>query len=533
MSPRSLQEWTDRLVFLETEQATAVGADEKFALLKKIEEARRKIDEISNRPDPPEAPTSAGDASRKPRPTTGATQLKVVVSSTVSDLQEHRRGVLDACLRQGMFPLMTEHQAATADDLASESTRRVDEASIYLGIFGHRYGDIPAWPRRLDHRDGVRPRRRARPAASGLPDARRAPTTSFGRRPRGNRGTAGAAQGTSCKTTRPSPFSVRQTTCAPRSSTRSPATAGPTSARSITFATSRSRPRPTSPIPILCFRPASWSDVRRSSTGSPIGSRRRAAETYDARVLCVVAIGGMGKSALTWKWFNEIAPYEMTPLKGRLWWSFYESDATFENFVIRALAYVRGAPRTEIQRMSIGEREDELLNILDREPFLLALDGLERILVAYARPDAARLPDDDLDEETRNFIAASGETMLPSETRHPLRKTTDPRAGNFLRKLSRLRASRVLISSRLYPAALQTAHRRRATGRQGPSPRRSERRGRPRPLAGFRCRRYAGRDAAPLQQLRQLSTLDPGPGRRGGAISPGTWRLQPLARGTP
>src|SRR5262249_35061689 len=29
---------------------------------------------------------------------------------------------------------------------------------------------------------------------------------------------------------------------------------------------------------------------------------------FDARVFCFVAIGGMGKSALTWKWFNQIAP---------------------------------------------------------------------------------------------------------------------------------------------------------------------------------------------------------------------------------
>jgi hypothetical protein len=58
------------------------------------------------------------------------------------------------------------------------------------------------------------------------------------------------------------------------------------------------------------------------------------------RIMSVIAIGGMGKSALTWTWFNEIAPQEIKPLAGRMWWSFYESDATFENFVIRALAYV-------------------------------------------------------------------------------------------------------------------------------------------------------------------------------------------------
>ena len=92
----------------------------------------------------------------------------------------------------------------------------------------------------------------------------------------------------------------------------------------------------------------------------------------------------MGKSALTWKWFNEIAPQEMRPLAGRMWWSFYESDATFENFVIRALAYVTGRAREDVEKNTKpGEREEQLLAALDRAPFLLVLDGLERILIAY------------------------------------------------------------------------------------------------------------------------------------------------------
>ncbi|NJL18602.1 MAG: hypothetical protein HC938_17045 [Nitrospira sp.] len=36
------------------------------------------------------------------------------------------------------------------------------------------------------------------------------------------------------------------------------------------------------------------------------------------RIFNVVAIGGMGKSALTWHWFDRIAPQEMQPLAGRL-----------------------------------------------------------------------------------------------------------------------------------------------------------------------------------------------------------------------
>ena len=109
-------------------------------------------------------------------------------------------------------------------------------------------------------------------------------------------------------------------------------------------------------------------------------------ETPRVSIFNIVAIGGMGKSALTWKWFNEIAPQEMKPLAGRMWWSFYESDATFENFVIRALAYVTGRAREDIEKnVKPGEREEQLLAALDHAPFLLVLDGLERILIAYAR----------------------------------------------------------------------------------------------------------------------------------------------------
>ena len=87
------------------------------------------------------------------------------------------------------------------------------------------------------------------------------------------------------------------------------------------------------------------------------------------------------------------------------------------------------------------------------------LDGLERVLIAYASMDAAFLQDDDLDDETANYVA--GAHGLPESAgqsfvgRHRLRKTADPHVGQFLRRLAGLRVSRLLISSRLYPAELQ------------------------------------------------------------------------------
>jgi Domain of unknown function (DUF4062) len=68
---------------------------------------------------------------------------KVMISSTSLDLPEHRKVVLDACLRKGMFPLMMEHLPAADADAIEESLRMVNEADIYLGIFAYRYGHIP------------------------------------------------------------------------------------------------------------------------------------------------------------------------------------------------------------------------------------------------------------------------------------------------------------------------------------------------------------------------------------------------------
>ena len=186
----------------------------------------------------------------------------------------------------------------------------------------------------------------------------------------------------------------------------------------------------------------------------------------EVRIFNVIAIGGMGKSALTWHWFSNIAPLEWPSMAGRFWWSFYESDAYFENFVIRALAYVSRSTPDEVRKLPAPERETALLHILDREPHLLVLDGLERILVAYARMDAAYLADDDYDRATANWVAQhvahlqgvphlAGDIAQSFTGEQRLRRTADPRAGQFLKKLSKVRASRILVSSRLYPFDLQ------------------------------------------------------------------------------
>src|SRR5205807_3174080 len=72
-----------------------------------------------------------------------AEQLRVMISSTAADLPEHRKEILDACMRQSMFPIMMEHLPASDAEAISASLKLVNEADIYVGVFAHRYGYVP------------------------------------------------------------------------------------------------------------------------------------------------------------------------------------------------------------------------------------------------------------------------------------------------------------------------------------------------------------------------------------------------------
>lgn len=388
-------------------------------------------------------------------------QLTVMISSTARDLPEHRKEVMDACLRQGMFPIMMEHLPASDDEAVPASLKMVDEADIYLLILAHRYGYVPTAnnPERIS----VTEHEYNRALERKIPILTFAMHEDHPLKAADVEKGEGAVKleafkrlallkGTNFFT---SPADLRADVINSLSHHRE--------ADLTAFHYVSDIPAPPE---AFIAHPYTLLQTHRLVGRQPELNlltdwvAKPDAEVYRARILNIVAVGGLGKSALTWKWFNDIAPQEMKPLAGRMWWSFYESDAYFENFVTRALAYVSRRPLDETQQIPAPERETQLLAALDREPFLLVLDGLERILIAYARMDAAHLSDDDYDKQTANFVAnaiglpASAAQSFTGE--HRLRKTADPRAGAFLRKLSNVRASRILVSTRLYPADLQT-----------------------------------------------------------------------------
>src|SRR5271165_1117746 len=170
------------------------------------------------------------------------------------------------------------------------------------------------------------------------------------------------------------------------------------------------------------------------------------------RVLAVHALGGMGKSALTWTWFhNEGGP--SFRLSGRMWWSFYAPDASFDSFLTHAVAYSSKIAISEAAKLSFSDREQLLLRILRERRFLLVLDGLERLLIQYNRMDAANLPDYVPGGEHGSDADADGEEALPSATDNE-RRLVDYRVGEFLQACAAGK-SQILITSRLYPADLE------------------------------------------------------------------------------
>lgn len=399
----------------------------------------------------------------------------VMISSTARDLSAYRAQVMDACLRLDMFPRMIEHLPALPTDASRASLDLVDEADVYIGIFAHRYGYVPeGYDISITEMEYERAVERDIPRLIFLmhDDVAVLPKefeigeaaeklAKLKERLRDERVVASFTTPEDLRTLIVQRLGEVKKQIDTAHTDESGQPRGLTLAESLHYVSEIPQPpesyiaHPYTLLQVrrLIGRKAEMELLTDWVTGKHYG---------DVSILNVVAIGGMGKSALTWAWFNDVAPQEFIPLAGRLWWSFYESDATFENFVTRALAYVSRQSLEEVEKLSLADQEDRLLGILDGEPFLIVLDGLERILTAYARLDAAYLRDDDvLDENTANrVVGALGIPPRAGESfvgKHILRKTADPRAGNFLRELANIRASRVLASTRLYPADLQTA----------------------------------------------------------------------------
>jgi len=151
-------------------------------------------------------------------------------------------------------------------------------------------------------------------------------------------------------------------------------------------------------------------------------------------LLVLRALGGFGKSALTWHWLlHDVDPVQWPRV---VWWSFYEGDTSFERFVTETVHYLDPS-----SALSVSPREQLsfLLRALHSRGSLLILDGFERALRAFGGLNAAYQGDE--------TVSAAGE-----------RDCLSALADAFLRNTASLPGikAKVLLTSRLRPAPLET-----------------------------------------------------------------------------
>jgi tetratricopeptide (TPR) repeat protein len=114
-------------------------------------------------------------------------------------------------------------------------------------------------------------------------------------------------------------------------------------------------------------------------------------EDKDHPLLVLRALGGFGKSALTWHWLTHDVEAKKWPRV--VWWSFYEGDASFEHFVEETLVYLYSY---EIKKRNLSRRDAlmSLQDALQESGTLLVFDGFERVLRAFGGVEAAYQGDD-------------------------------------------------------------------------------------------------------------------------------------------
>ncbi|VVB87732.1 Uncharacterised protein [uncultured archaeon] len=155
-------------------------------------------------------------------------------------------------------------------------------------------------------------------------------------------------------------------------------------------------------------------------------------------MLSLIAMGGMGKTALAWHWLTEdIKGSDEQPRK-ILWWSFYDSEAGFDRFLRKAIEYFSEDEVDWNKLASTRDKMEFLHKILSENRYLMVLDGVERVLRNYYNLGSPYQGDE-----------------IKKDDRGDFRSCIEPNCGMFLQWLtSGDMKTKTLLTSRLYPKEL-------------------------------------------------------------------------------
>lgn len=385
---------------------------------------------------------------------------QVMVSSTFTDLIEHRSALINALDRHNLHPKVMEYDSAGLFDVIDSSLQMVRDSAAYVGVISHKYGQTPECVDRnpdslsiteLEFNEAIRLERPILLFIMGndhlvkqsdieLDPVRQEKLNAFRE-----------------KAKKSSPASsVNRVYSTFNNLDEFKEQINPSLAKLIAHFNSpiesAEKTVPTaatdkdSAIPVA---PTFYAEPDYLGSHEFVGRRTELETLSDwahradpTNLLLFEAIGGNGKSFLTWEWTTKYATRVRSDWAGRFWYSFYERGAYMQDFCQRALAYMTGRPLKEFKKRKTTEMKDELITLLHARPWLIVLDGLERVLVAYHRIDAAEVPDEEANNPTDKIL-----------DRNPCDAIRDE-DNDLLRAFAGCNPSKILVSSRLTPRVL-------------------------------------------------------------------------------
>lgn len=381
-----------------------------------------------------------------------------MVSSTYKDLKDCRSAINSSISAHQMHPAGMEiGDDENADNVVDSSLKMVDDSDAYILIIGHYYGQIPDCPMRNPNKVSITELEFLRAVERKIPIRLFVVSEDFPVPPKFSERDPGRIH-------KLKDFIERAKKSSPDSKVNRVYKTfanldqfkeqyHPILGALYRHLADQAPPTTThGPVlPSLTPQPPEFHAARGDYIGSHNFVGRTAqlkvlddwAKATDAHsVLLFEAIGGNGKSMLTWHWVKNHATAARTDWAGRFWYSFYEKGAVMTDFCREALAYMSGVPVKTLEQRPIAEVKKELLALLHARPWLIILDGLERVLVAYHRIDAAEMPDEEADVPTDKVL-----------DRNPCDAIRDE-DNDLLRALAGCAPSKILISSRLIPRVL-------------------------------------------------------------------------------
>lgn len=389
-----------------------------------------------------------------------ATYEGVMVSSTFTDLEQHRAALMNALRKEKLVGIgMEDYVVKPDDDVISSSLDMVREGSAYIGLVSHRYGQVPECVDRNPHEYSVTRLEFEEAQNLGLPtlvfvmgddhpvkrqdvetDAEKIEKLEAYRE-RAKEGRIYVVFESLEDFTQQAIHAVanlrRHLEEKSESATTDPQEPAPT-------------PDTTEAEPdLIPTPPAFYAEPPYIGSHDFVGRKAQleilndwAAPADSHPVLLFEAIGGAGKSLLTWEWVTKHAVDVREDWAGRFWYSFYERGAIMADFCRRALAYITGQPLEDFRKKKTAELGEMLLHQLQAKPWLIVFDGLERVLVAYQRFDAAQITDEE-----------AGAAVDQIAHRDPC-AAIRPEDDELLRALSGAAPSKLLLTSRLIPRVL-------------------------------------------------------------------------------